>query len=196
MAGQYNLASALFQLGQLNEAEQLVLEVRDAEATPADVRAAAQELAERIPFAGGQIIIRVDGPAAGVDVFLDDRRLPGRRLDVSMTMSLGSHAIEARRQSTVVAREEAMVSRDQTARVVLHVGGDAEFVIDDGNEAAQEDDPTVEGSLFGDWRFWAAVGGGVALVAAIVIISVVVSSGPGTEAPIAGNFQPGVLVWD
>jgi len=191
---EYNLAVALFQLGQLNEAEELVVGLHDNTETPEPLRETAWELAGRIPAAGGQLSIRIEGPSDGVDVYLDDRRIPTSRLGVAMTASLGAHSVEARRDYEVLVREETIVSRDIRADVLLPVDGVSSSG-DAGAVHVVEPDDDASPSIFVDWRFWAAVGGGVLLVATIILIAAAASGG-GVEEPIAGNFMPGVLTWE
>jgi hypothetical protein len=189
----YHLARSLLELGQLNEAEEMVVAIREAGDLPAEVRQGADELAERIPAAGGSLTIRVEGPR-DVEVFLDDRTLPSSRLGTPMTASIGSHVVEARRDHDVLAREDVSVSRDTPAEITLEVAIDARFVLQ-GADGSGEPEDAEASSLFGDWRFWAIVGGGVVAIAVIVAVVAVATTPENVEEPIVGSFQPGVLTW-
>jgi hypothetical protein len=189
----YHLARSLLELGQLNEAEEMVVAIRAADEVPDDVRTGTEELAERIPAAGGSLTIRVDGPR-DVQVFLDDRPLPASRLGTPMTASIGTHLIEARRDHDVLAREDVSVSRDTPSEITLEVVIDAHFALG-GVGSSQPEDDEEGSSLFGDWRFWAIVGGGVVAIAVIIAVVAVATSSTNVEDPIVGNFQPGVLSW-
>jgi hypothetical protein len=189
----YNLAAALFELGQLNEAEELAVGVRDDAETEEATRELAVELLTRIEAAGGRITIFVEGGDGNYEVYFDDRQIPRARIGVPMAASIGGHVIEARDGTTILARTDAVASHDSPAEARLTLPTPAALSgSENGDGSASGDDG---GSLLTDWRFWAAVGGGVVLVAAIVIIAVAAGGGS-FEEPLPGDFQPGVLTWD
>ncbi len=189
---EYHLARSLFELGQLNEAEELVVAIRAQSDVPAELQAQVEELAQRIPSGGGTLTIRVDGPN-DVEIFLDNRSLPPSRLQAPMTAAIGSHIVEARRDHGVLAREDVTVSRDTPAEAVLHIAVADDPLVGSGGESPAA--PQEEGSLLSDWRFWAIAGGAAVVVAAVVIILAVTLSTSHVEDPIVGDFQPGVLTW-
>ena len=54
----------------------------------------------------------------------------------------------------------------------------------------------VQASVLVEQWFWAAIGGGAAVLIGIIAgVAVAASSPPGMESPIEGNFEPGVLRW-
>ncbi|MBW2465369.1 MAG: hypothetical protein JRH11_27225 [Deltaproteobacteria bacterium] len=190
---EYNLAAALFELGQLNESEEIAVGVLEDPATDQDLRASVDRLLERIRITGGRLTVRLEGPRGDETVFLDAREIASTRVGTEMTTSVGDHVVEARRGQEAVARADVLVTADVPADVDLDVHG--EIATGGLVDSPGTDDDSSRG-LLGDWRFWAAVGGSVAVVAVIVIIAVVAAGPGGHEAPIAGNFQPGVLTWD
>ncbi|RLB56597.1 MAG: hypothetical protein DRJ42_02920 [Deltaproteobacteria bacterium] len=190
---EYNLAAALFELGQLNESEEIAVHVLEDSATDENVRASVESLLERIRITGGQLTVRLEGPRGDESVFLDAREIASTRVGTEMTTSVGDHVVEARRGQEAVARANVLVTADEPVAIDLDVHG--ELATRGPVDSPGTDDDSSPG-LLGDWRFWAAVGGAVVVVAVIVIIAAVAAGSGGHEAPIAGNFQPGVLTWD
>lgn len=190
---EYNLAASLFELGALNESEEIATGVLDDPATDEQIRDAVQSLLERIRITGGQLTVHLTGARGDESVFLDARQVAASRVGAPMTTSVGEHVVEARRGHEAVARASAEVNAGQPAEVTLDVY--AEPVAAVGAPVVPSDDGAPP-SLLADWRFWAVVGGSVVVIAAIIIIAAAAAGGGGYEAPIAGTFQPGVLTWN
>ena len=134
----YNLASALFEMGDVREAWRVLEPVRNDPATPPELESHAETLETQIRERAEREGVALDEPAAPED----DPLLP---------------------QSTT---EPEPLSEPPP---------------DDGDG----------GSLLTDFRLWAVVGG-VVVLAAVVLIVVAAS---GTEDPVQGDFEPGVLRW-
>lgn len=187
---EFNLATALTALGELDEAEELVGKVLANPETPDTVREGATTLGERIRAEGGVLTIAFEGDATDVSIRLDERVLDESRVRGPITVAARAHVVDALRGGEELAREEVTIERGGSAsvRLVLPPPEPAEIVAPppDGGGGGN-------GGGGDDWVIWAAVGGGVALVVAAVIVIAVLASG--TEEPIQGTFQPGVLTW-
>jgi tetratricopeptide (TPR) repeat protein len=132
----YNLASALFEMGELTEASRALAPVRNDPETPPELATHAEALEAQI---------RERAALEGVDLDAD-------------------RAVEDEAQPPDATAEPEPLS----------------------------DPPPDDGeSLLTDFRVWAVVGG-VVVVAAVILIAVAAS---GTEDPVQGNFEPGVLRW-
>jgi len=198
-AVRYNLASALFEQGEYPEAQDLTESILADPDTPQSTREPTLALQRQLRARGGMLILSVRGEVHGAVVQLDGREVAAERLGTPIAMSADSHAATVVRDEAELARQEFQIARGETTTLELVVAPTPEEVASDSmQDSAQDpaDDGDVDGAgagVFGDWRFWAAVGGGV-VVAAVVIV-LVVSAGGGVEDPIGGDFEPGVLRW-
>lgn len=185
----YNLASVLFERGRLTEADALARSAAADEAAPADIREHATALSEQIAAAAG--FVRLDVIGEGASVTIDDYTLGD--LAAEFPVSAGEHLLVAssagversRETITIAAGEHRVVPVDATAPEDAELA-DVEPVDGEGSDTASR--PLVE-----EPALWIGVGVGVVLITAFVIGAAVASSGP--EAPIEGNFNPGVIRW-
>ena len=191
----YNLASALYEQGELPEADVLVRGVLADPAAPQGVRAAATELTSHLADRAGFARVEVR-PTASVGstspafriVRIDGWVLP--RLEDEVALAPGPHVAMLMQGEEAVART-AFEIEAHAHRTISLVVPDLAAEVD---EVPPSSAPEGAASVTSEWWFWAAVGGGAAVVAAVVAASVVASN-PGVQSPIAGDFSPGVIQW-
>lgn len=182
----YNLASALFELGRYPESARLTASVLANSETPEDIRGPAEILQQQLQSRGGTLQITVAG-AEGAEVRVDAEPIPDAQLG-AVIVPPGTRTVTLVRGEEELAREEVDVAAGATVPVELAVIAPV--------EEPPAPPPSSEPSLVEDWRFWAGVGGGVALLVVLAVVIAAVASNPSVEAPIAGNFDPGVLRWE
>lgn len=188
----YNLASALFELDELREADALVAGVLADPETPEDVRSHAQTLRAQIRERAAMVTVHVDGAGQDVTVQVNGDPIDQDRIGAEMALTPGTHTFVASQGGREVAREEVTVAAADIREVRLAVAPSPMDAAGAGEPFEEPVDEGGETSLVGDWRLWAAVGGAVAVIA-IVVIAVAASGG--VEDPVQGNFEPGVLRW-
>jgi hypothetical protein len=178
---EYNLASALYELGRLGEASDRVETVLADPTTPEQIREHAAALREQIGERAGTLTVRRSGPIEPTDrVLLDGRPLAAEALGTPRPVAPGTHVIALERDGQTVHQREVAVVRGRAATV------DIGPPLEDRNPAGP--------ALWEDWRFWAIVTG--ALVFTAVVTALVVGSGgsdnptpsPGTRMPLTLQF--------
>lgn len=175
----YNLASVLVELGLYPEAREMALSLISGSDVPAELREHARELRAHVDAQAGFAQIVTDGET---DVMVDGRRV--RDLSESLYLSPGEHVATGVRREAEVARVTFEIVTGETRRV--------ELLGEDPSDPPSDRDP----ELHEQWWFWAAIGGGAAVLIGIIAgVAVAASSPPGMESPIEGNFEPGVLRW-
>ena len=185
----YNLASALFELGRYPETARLVASVIGDEETSEEIREHATAMQQELLEAAGMLDIRVSGAPEDAELHVDDDAVPAGR---PVPVTPGTHAVRVVLDGAVLAEQEVTVATGETSAVELVVVPAPEEVALE----ALEPEPVDGGELWEDWPFWAVVGAGVAVVVVAVLIAVVVANdSAGTEAPVIGDYQPGLLRW-
>ena len=186
----YNLASALFEMGELTEAWRLLAPVRADPETPPELSAHAQTLETQIRDLTGIVTVRVTGDATTVSVAMDGEPLASAELGRALAVEPGEHTFTATRDGAEVARRDVRIARRESVDVDLAV---APSPASASLSPLSEEEPGSDGeaTLLTDFRLWAIVGG-VVVVAAVILIAVAAS---GTEDPVQGDFEPGVITW-
>lgn len=179
----YNLASVLFEQGELPEAAALDASVLADASAPASVRTAATQLREHLEEHAGWARFELEGGNEGVTFVIDGTPIADAHVEVPVAAR--SHEVVAMRGDQEVARRtfDAEAGVHRLHRVSLPIATPEAPVVA-AHSSALEDQ---------DW-FWPAVAGGsiVVVVTAGILIGVAAS---GTETPVSGNFSPGVITW-
>jgi hypothetical protein len=203
----YNLASSLVQIGRLVEASEVVRSIlRDADA-PARLRAAAEELLDRVTPQIGRLTVHVTGHSEGVEVRMDGEPVPSVLVGVPRPVDPGGHTVSIHRGGTVLGSRDVSIEPGGVAEVSLEAPppvptpeevvqrqGDERLVLDLGSGARSSSVAVAtQGgrSVAEEPAFWVGVGGGlVAVAVAAIVIGVVATQEP---APVPGDFDPPVV---
>lgn len=192
----FNLSTALVELGRLVEASEHLRAIVREESAPARVREAAEaRLAELLPRIG-RLTVRLEGPADGVVVSVDEAPLADALIGVAQPIDPGAHVVAARRAEGEVARQEVVVDPGTSVDVALRIPPLPSVTLepprleDAVERTLRASEPTtVAGVDAGAVVLWTSLG--VAAAAAITTLIVVATqSGP---TPIPGDFEPGVV---
>lgn len=191
----FNLATALVELEEYDEAEELLASVVADDATQPRIRVRSERLLERMSEDGAELTITLAGATSGVFVTLDERELAAERVEGPVRVSAGSHVVAAERDGDEVARREVELAAGAAESVVLEIAEPADEPSEIPELALTADAPSDESSGQGmSWQLWAGVGGGVAALL-IVVVAVSVASGGGGGDAFVGDFTPSTLVW-
>lgn len=190
-AVRYNLASALFEVGEHVESF-ATLRALGAD-TSADLRQRADRLEREVRQHVAVLNIRIGGELDGAQ--LDGRELDPSELDHPIAVAPGPHELLGSRAGEVIT----------TRRFELAAG--AEVYVDVSSvptpaEAAQMAQPVAPAVLAAPVvearrsrrGLWIGVAiGAVVVIGAVVTVAVVASRG--SADPVPGNFEPGVIRW-
>jgi hypothetical protein len=184
---QYNLASVLFEQGELTEAHALADAAAGDPTSSAEVREHARALREQIERGAG--FLDVDTGGLFVTLTVDGYEVTSLTRPVPISAG-ASHEVVGRLDGVEWLREPIQVEAGEHHAVSYPVDDSGAGPVDEGETepVAGGEPPLVENPFL-----WAGVGGGAALLLGVVIGAAVASSG--TEAPVEGNFMPGVLRW-
>lgn len=186
----YNLASVLVELDELPEAARLASSVVDDEEEADEaLRGRAQELLDLIAQRGGVAEVVVEGAPAGAELRVDGQVVPPEQWS-AVPVAAGAHTFAV--HSGGEALSEQSVTADAGGRVVVAI-----TVVATPAEVAQDGEGGSDidfDALVEDPIFWAVAGGAVAGVVLIVVI-IAVAASSGSQDPMAGDFEPGVLRW-
>ncbi len=182
----YNLASALYDLSRYPEAARLTASVLADESTPAGIRTHAEELQGQLQANAGTLALRYEGDG---EVRVDGEPIPRAQRE-AVLVAPGTRVVAVFRGDEQLLRRAVPVERGGRVEVDLSVPSPEEAAA----QAEPAETPQATVALVDDWRFWLAIGAAAAaLVVVAVIVGVVV--GGTVEAPIEGNYAPGVLRW-
>lgn len=189
----YNLAAALAEQGLAAEPAELVDGVLADTTTPEPVRAQAQTLRDRLAPRVARVSVTLRGTRpAGARVRIDDRELTAADLGHDLFVEPGPRHVVALDGDRELARRDFVASAGLTTDVVLALTPTARETAEMAESGEHGETDGGGGSLLTDWRFLAVAG---AVVVAVVVVVIVVAASGGTEDPIAGNFNPGVITW-
>ncbi|MCU0675731.1 MAG: hypothetical protein MUE69_23425 [Myxococcota bacterium] len=191
-AVRFNLASALFELREDVEAFALARGVHEDASAPADLRERATFLEREVRGRNAVVEVQLGGLADGAR--LGDRVLAPEELGVPILLEPGTVEVLGLRGGEIVTRRALTLRAGAEAYVdVSVVPTPAELAREEA--AREERDPLAEGpgerSRVG---LFVGIGAAVVAVAAVVVIAVVATRDT-TEAPVRGDFEPGVIRW-
>jgi hypothetical protein len=157
---------------------------------PHELTTHAATLEAQIRDTAAMISVTLEGDARDVTVTMDGSEIAAAQLGRELAVSAGTHQFIAKRGEQEVAWENVEVASREIREVTLVVPAASPVILPEEPEAP---DDGAGGSVdLGDWRIWAVVGGAVLLIGVIALIAVASS---GTEDPVEGNFEPGVIRW-
>jgi len=201
----YNLAHALFELGEFAEADPLLQEVLGDPSTTASIREGAQQLRAQMERTGGRLTVSVAGDLEGAVVLLDFRPLPPESLGRPLLVRAGRHVVTAEREGATVARSEGSVVEGGQAGISLTVASSAERAAEVAATPPTPEEAAARAATEGAgeeavplrkrWQLWVGVGAGVVAVALAIGIGVAVAGGDQPNTPYSGNLNPPILVF-
>lgn len=186
----FNLASALFELRELPEAAARAQAVLDSPDTPPELQERAQLLLDQVRGQTATLTIRLGGEADGAKV--DGELLERGQLDEPLILEPGVHTIIGLRRGEEMTHRELNIPAGGQAHIDVSVIPTPEEVAA-ANPPPPDDDRDMEPTDSKLGLYLGIAGGAVAVIVAVVVIIAVTSGG--TEDPVDGDFQPGVLEW-
>jgi len=201
-AVEYNLAAALFELHQYEEAFnrcQSVLRHRD---TPGPLRERAQALERALYPHVARLTVIASSASNDLTVRVDGEALDASLLGVPRAVPPGNHLVLAARGELTLSQRSVDVPLRTAAIVDLSLIV-AEAAIQPRHTIAAEPGARAE-RLRDDpqslrkrrlW-FWGGIAAGVVVAGVAVGVGISFAKRePATEPPVAGDFRPGVLTW-
>jgi len=206
----FNLARANTQLGRLVAASEALRAVSRASQAPARLLEAAAQLSHTIEARIGSLQIDVTGPREGVSFTLDGRPVRDAMVGVRVPADPGAHVIAALRGAERVASAEVTIADGGAETVSLELppapeptGGTTVPGPDEAARAGASGSASaelggsaasVEPGAGSGGPPWLVIGisAGVVAVGVAILLVVVLASG-GTEDPVPGNLQPGII---
>lgn len=199
----YNLAHALFEMGEFAEADELLSDALEDETTPDSLRTRIEELKAEMAATGGQLTVYAQGETEGAVVLLDHRPLEPAHVGQPLTVRPGAHFVSAEREGVVVAQQRTTVELGATeeVRLVIVPGPalaaaaaerppghtDEEQV---ATAAIETEEPSQRRTV---WKPVVGVLLGIGAVVGVIAITAAVVGG-GTESAFDGNIHPGTVV--
>ena len=188
-AVRYNLASAVFEQGRYPEADRLARQVLANPETPEQIHTHATTLRQQIQERAVRAHIVLEGAPPGAEVRVDGEAVPAAEW-AEVPLSAGSHRVSVHDGDELVSERTVEAIDGEPLAVEITVVATPDEITDPGDGGGGRFDTAI----FEDPIFWAIAGGSVALVV-IIIIVVAVAASSGTEEPIVGDYDPGVITW-
>ncbi|MCB9594079.1 MAG: hypothetical protein H6719_15200 [Sandaracinaceae bacterium] len=186
-AVRYNLASAIYEQGRYPEAAALNRQVLDDPETTPEIRQHAIELREAMNEEGALARVVVTGAPEDAELRVDGYALSSEDW-AEVPVAPGSRTFALYSGDRQLSEIHVEAEGGRPLSVALNVVASPEEAAQGGGGGG------IDTAIFEDPIFWGVVGGSVAVVI-IVIVIVAVAASAGTEGPIEGDFQPGVLTW-
>jgi hypothetical protein len=206
---EYNLAAALFELGKYEEAFNRAQSVEHAADASQALKARAQKLSRALyPHTARLTVTASSSTEEDVAVAIDAEPLARAQMGIPHAVSPGAHRIKAERRGEVISEREVQVPL-RTAVIVdvsLIIAEQAAAqpvaavqTVPDSEESAAvapldngRDDRAKKRKI----RLWSGIAAGVVAIGAGVALAVLLSKDKAKqEAPVSGDFMPGVLTW-
>lgn len=131
----FNLAHALVELNQFDEADELIERLMADSETARDLRTRSTALRTRMDRNGGRLTIQPRGLPEGAVVLLDGRPLPSASVGDALRVSQGTHRVSATDAGRDIAVVEVYVAR--RARQTVELAPDAALVAANAAQAAE-----------------------------------------------------------
>lgn len=204
----YNLASALSETEQRAEAYDLVQTVLRDATTPEPVRARAERLDESLQRFVARLTVIVSSEQADVSILVDGKPLPPEQVGATRAVAPGDHVVLAERAGVRVSERSVRIPAGTAALVDVSLVMTPREAAEVATQATPEP-AVVKTSAAGTGqhddgesrdkrrrRYWIIGAASVVAVGAGVTLAVLLAKPTErTEAPVAGDTMPGVLVW-
>jgi hypothetical protein len=206
----YNLASALSETGEHAEAYELVQKVLHDGTTPEPLRVRAQNLEESLQRFVARLTVIVSSEQADVTVYVDGVRLAPVLVGETRAVAPGDHVVRAERAGVVISERSVRIANGSAAVVDVSLvmtpraAAEAAGQVAPGpavlptltapSESRHDDGATHDHKR--RRRFWIIGAASVVAVGAGVTLALLLAKPDArTQAPVAGDAMPGVLVW-
>ncbi len=186
----YNLASALYESGELADAAAQAQAVVADEDSPPELKERAEVLLDEIRDRTATLTIRLGGEADGAKV--DGELLDPAQLERPLILEPGVHTVVGLRRGEEMTHRELEIRAGGQAHIDVSVIPTPEEVA--AANPPPPDEPEEPEDDSNTWLY-VGIGAGAAVVVAAVVVVVILATGGGTEDPVEGNFNPGVLEW-
>jgi len=189
----YNLASVLVELAELPEAARLAASVLEDEEADEALRGRARELLDVIAETGGVAEVVVEGAPADAELRVDGEPVPAAQW-TAVPIAAGEHSFAVYSGERPLSEQSVTAEAGGRVQVAIVVVATPEQAAEAGDQAGEGGGIDFD-SLVEDPIFWAVAGGALAGVVLIIVIVAVAAGSGGTQEPMAGDFEPGVLRW-
>ena len=186
---QYNLARALVELDQSEEAYRLAAAAEADPSASEDVRRDAEILMNQLRSHLAVLRISLGGQADGVR--LDARELTPEEVGAPLVVAPGEHHIVGMRAGEEVSHRTLTLRAGVETVVDVSVVATPREAAEQTEVGESEQRPPVAPKRTG--LIVGLVGAAVGVVVVVVVIAVV--AGGGTQSPVRGDFEPGVIRW-
>ncbi|MCB9592524.1 MAG: tetratricopeptide repeat protein [Sandaracinaceae bacterium] len=180
----YNLAAALVESGRYRDAHGHLLALEADPTTAENLATLARELRVRIEAEAGRLRVTLDPAIADAEVVLDTMPVPPEVLATAIPVRPGEHRVVATRGAEMIT----------SATVTATAGTVSDVTLQAPLLAVDPETPSTSTPIVEEPAFWIAIGGGVLLIAGVVILTAVLLSEPGQEV-VPGDFTPGLVTW-
>jgi hypothetical protein len=205
----YNLASALSETGEHAEAYELVQKVLHDGTTPEPLRVRAQKLEESLQRFVARLTVIISSEQADVSVYVDGGRLAPVLVGETRAVAPGDHVVRAERAGVVISERSVRIANGTAALVDVSLVMTPRAVAEAAGQVTPG--PAVLSTLTAPSasrhndgathdkrrrRFWIIGAASVVGVGAGVTLALLLAKpDTRTQAPVAGDAMPGVLVW-
>jgi hypothetical protein len=208
----YNLASALYETEAHAEAYELVQTVLHDGTTPEPLRVRARRLEESLERSVARLTVIVSSEQSNVSIQVDGKPLAPALVGVTRAVAPGDHVVLAERSGVRISERNVRIAAGTAALVdvsLVMTPREAALAADTANQGSQgtsslpvlsaadassRDDDAAHDKR--RRRIWLIGGASVVAVGAGVVLALLLTRpDPRTQAPIAGDGTPGVLVW-
>lgn len=203
----YNLAAALFELGEYSEAFNLAERAQHDPEAPEALRARAEALCETLMPRTARLTVTASsttGPE-GLLVYIDDRLLDPAWMGVARAVAPGEHRVSTARKgvriservvdvplrtSVIIDVSLIVAERTPKAEPLLQVQPASSLALR-AHDDARRDDLDRKRRI----RLWSGISAGIVAVGAGVALGLALRHDEPREPAASGDFMPGVLTW-
>ena len=205
----YNLASALFELGQHAEAYDLVQSTLRDPSTPEALRARAQRLEDSLQRLVARLTVVVSSEEANVSILVDGTPLPAPLVGVPRAVPPGDHIVLAERAGVRISERSVRIPTGTAALVDMSLvmtprqAAQAAEAVTVAPSASLVPSSPAPGGPRDDGadakkrrRYWIIGSASAVVIGASVALAVLLAKpAKHTESAASGDGMPGVLVW-
>jgi hypothetical protein len=204
----YNLAAALFELGEFSEAFNLAERTQHDPDAPEALRARAEKLCEALLPRTARLTVTASSTGhEGLLVYVDDQLLDPAWMGVARAVAPGEHRVSTARKGVRISERAVEVplrtsvifdvslivaERPSAAPTAARVEPPSSSpVLRMQPDATRVDDLERKRRI----RLWSGISAGIVAVGAGIALGLALRHDDPREPPASGDFMPGVLTW-